>query len=91
MFCQNLMEIKISRYRVRLFIICVFHVNSVFLYNLATEYTSQKKNKERKHYYYYYNSSLALNLKQCYSKRFTVHKIQYTCTIKHISRIDKMR
>jgi hypothetical protein len=50
-----------------------------------------KKNNERKHYYYYYNSSLALNLKQCYSKRFTVHKIQYTCTIKHISRIDKMR
>jgi hypothetical protein len=42
-------------------------------------------------YYYYYNSSIALNLKQCYSKRFTVHKIQYTCTIKHISRIDIMR
>ena len=26
-------------------------------------------------YYYYYNSSIALNLKQYYSKRFTVHKI----------------
>jgi hypothetical protein len=29
------------------------------------------------YYYYYYNSSIALNLKQYYSKRFTVHKIQY--------------
>jgi hypothetical protein len=26
-----------------------------------------------------------------YSKRFTVYKIQYTCTIKHISRTDTMR
>jgi hypothetical protein len=43
------------------------------------------------YYYYYYNSSIALNLKQYYSKGFTVHKIQYTCTIKHISRIDTMR
>ena len=43
------------------------------------------------YYYYYYNSSIALNLKQYYSKRFTVHKIQYTCTVKHISRIDTMR
>ena len=43
------------------------------------------------YYYYYYNSSIALNLKQYYSKRFTVHNIQYTCTIKHISRIDTMR
>jgi hypothetical protein len=28
---------------------------------------------------HYYNSSIALNLKQYYSKHFTVHKIQYTC------------
>jgi hypothetical protein len=47
--------------------------------------------KDYYYYYYYYNSSIALNLKQYYSKRFTVHKIQYTCTIKHISRIDTMR
>jgi hypothetical protein len=43
------------------------------------------------YYYYYHNSSIALNLKQYYSKCFTLHKIQYTCTIKHISRIDTMR
>ena len=32
-------------------------------------------------YYYYYNSSIVLNLKQYYSKHFTVHKIQYTCIV----------
>ena len=31
------------------------------------------------YYYYYYNSAIVLNLKQYYSKHFTVHKIQYTC------------
>jgi hypothetical protein len=55
--------------------------------------TTFLRGKRRGHYYhyYYYNSSIALNLKQYYSKRFTVHKIQYTCTIKHISRIDTTR
>jgi hypothetical protein len=48
--------------------------------------------KKKKDYYYYNSSSIALNLKQYYSKCFTGHKIQYTCnnkTYQELTQWDK--